>query len=375
MRRRALLAWPLLLALAACGAALHGPAPSPPPGSTPSAPRGSASGSLARLAAARQLLWGTAITLPDLQDPGLRQLIAQQTSAITPENALKWDATEPQPGSFNLEEGDALVQFARQQGLAVRGHTLLWHQQLPGWLTALPAPELRRALERHVRTLAGHWRGQIHTWDVINEPIDEQGRGLRRSLWLERLGPGVYADTLRWAHEADPSARLAINEYGLEGDDPQTARKREALLTLVRDLRRRGAPLQVIGLQAHLLAPQQGAPQFRTLPTFLETLRQLGLEVQITELDVSDRQLPADPGRRDGAVAVTYGAFLAAVLPEPALRLVGTWGLSDQRSWLNQAFPRRDGLPQRPLPYDNTLRPKAARSSIAAGLMQQPPSP
>lgn len=356
MRRRSLLSWPLACALAACGAAVADPP-------------------LATLASRRQLLWGTALQGKDLQDPALRGLISEQVSAITPENALKWDATEPQPGRFSLGPAEELLLFARTHGKAVRGHTLLWHQQLPGWLNPLPATALRAALERHVRTLARHWRGQIHTWDAINEPIADRGDGLRQSLWLQRLGPAVFADVLRWAHEADPSARLAINEYGLEGDDPQTVRKRQALLDLVRELQRQRAPLHVIGLQAHLLAPSQGSARFSSLPSFLRQLRQLGLEVQITELDVSDRQLPADPRLRDAAVAATYAAFLRSVLAEPAVTLVGTWGLSDRDTWLNQAFPRSDGLPQRPLPYASDLHTKPARSSIAASLSQPRSTP
>jgi endo-1,4-beta-xylanase len=252
---------------------------------------------------------------------------------------------------------------------------LVWHNQLPAWLTQLPPAELRQALERHVRGLAGGLRGQIHTWDVVNEPLDEQGHGLRRTLWLQALGPGYIAAALRWAHQADPSARLAINEYGLEGDDPASARKRQAMLTLLRELRQQGVPLNVVGLQAHLLAPAEGDPSFRSLPGFLAELRRLGLQVQITELDVSDRELPADPALRDARVAATYDAFLRVVLAEPAVTLVSTWGLSDRDSWLNQAFPRADGLPQRPLPYDADLRPKSARSRIAARLQAKGPTP
>lgn len=331
--------------------------------------------SLNNLARARGQLWGTAINDSSLSDPALRRLISEQAGAITPENALKWDATEPEPGRFSLAQAQPQLAFARSNGLVVRGHALVWHQQLPAWLQSLPAPELRRALERHVKGVAMGLRGQIHTWDVVNEPLDEQGHGLRRNLWLQALGPDYIADALRWAHQADPSARLAINDYGLEGDDPSSARKRQALLDLVRTLRRQGVPLDVVGLQAHLLAPAGGEPSFSSLPGFLAELRRLGLEVQITELDVSDRELPAAPALRDARVATTYDAFLRAVLAEPAVTLVSTWGLSDRDSWLNQAFPRADGLPQRPLPYDADLRAKSARSRIAARLQAKGSTP
>jgi endo-1,4-beta-xylanase len=331
--------------------------------------------SLNSLAQRQGLLWGTAVNAISLEDPAQRRLIADQAGAITPENALKWDATEPEPGRFSLTDAKPQLAFARSNNLAVRGHALVWHQQLPAWLLQLPAAELRGALERHVTGVAKSLRGQIHTWDVVNEPLDDQGQGLRRNLWLQALGPDYIADALRWAHQADPSARLAINDYGLEGDDPNSARKRQALLDLVRTLRRQGVPLNAVGLQAHLLAPGEGEPGFRTLPAFLAELRKLGLQVQITELDVSDRELPADPALRDARVAATYDAFLRAVLAQPGVTLVSSWGLSDRNSWLNHAFPRADGLPQRPLPYDADLRPKSARSRITARLQAKASTP
>lgn len=322
------------------------------------------------LAGPRGLTWGTAMSTEALSQPDLQALILTDAGAITPENSLKWDATEPKPGQFSWAESDRLLAWARSHGLAVRGHALVWHQQLPAWLQGLEPRQLRAALERHVRTLSRHGRGGIRSWDVVNEPLDEQGYGLRQSLWLKKLGPGYIADALRWARQEDPNARLMLNDYGLEGDDPQTARKRQSLLALVDALRRDRVPLDGIGLQAHLLAPRDGQPQFTTLPAFLRQLRQRGLMVEITELDVSDRDLPADISRRDQQVAATYDALLAAVLKEPALRQITTWGLSDRNSWLNTAFPRRDGLPQRPLPYDSALQPKHALSSIRARLQQ-----
>jgi endo-1,4-beta-xylanase len=353
MRRRSLLAAGVVLALAACGA-----------GGRPG---------LQTLAARRGLVWGSALGDDGLAQPDLLSLLRHNAAAITPENALKWDATEPEPGRFDFSRADQALAFASRHGLQLRGHALVWHRQLPPWLQRLPAAELRQALARHIRTVASHGRGRIQSWDVVNESLDEEGNGLRRSIWLTTLGPGYIADALRWARQADPHARLVINDYGLEGDDPQTARKRQAMLDLIDALQRQKAPLDAIGLQGHLVAPRDGTPRFRTLPAFLEQLRRRGLTVEITELDVSDRELPADIGLRDSRVADTYDAFLAAVLAEPALKQITSWGLSDRSTWLNDAFPRSDGLPQRPLPYDAALQPKAARSSIAARLQQPGP--
>lgn len=350
MRRRELLIAASGLAVAAAGAAR---------------PAG-----LQALAARRGLRWGSAVADGSFAQADLLALLLHNVGAITPENALKWDATEPEPGRFALRRFDRLLAFARRHHLVLRGHTLVWHQQLPAWVGTLDTAELWRALQRHIQGLVGHGRGQMQGWDVVNEPLDGQGRGLRRNLWLERLGPGYIAAALRWARQADPGARLVINEYGLEGDDPQAARKRQALLALVDELQGQRVPLDAIGLQAHLLAPGQGAPGFASLPAFLHQLARRQLAVEITELDVSDRLLPADTALRDARVALTYDAFLAAVLRQPAVQLITTWGLSDRDSWLNAAFPRADGLPQRPLPYDAQLRAKPALSSIHTRLQQ-----
>lgn len=355
MHGSARLVWLLpLLALLACGQASSGPSQQ----------------GLQAMAAQRGLRWGSAVTPAMLSDLSQRRLLLENVGSITPENALKWDATEPQPGRFRLDEVDDLLAFSRQHQLAFRGHTLVWHEQLPTWVQSLPAAQLRQALKRHIQTLVSHGQGRIQAWDVINEPLDPQGDGLRRTLWLQRLGPGYLAAALRWARQADPTAILTINDYGLEGDDQQTARKRHALLALIDALQQQGAPLDAIGLQAHLLAPAEGKPEFRSLPGFLAELRRRGLQLEITELDVSDRALPADQAVRDTRVAATYDAFLNAVLAEPGVRRITSWGLSDRDTWLNKALPRADGLPQRPLPYDTALQAKPARSSIAARLQR-----
>ncbi|MCP9933652.1 endo-1,4-beta-xylanase [Cyanobium sp. Candia 9D4] len=320
------------------------------------------------LAAARGLRWGSAVTNDQLRDPGLRRLVSEQSGLIVPESELKWDGVEAAPGRFDFSAPDRLLAFARAQGLAMRGHTLVWHEQLPAWVKALPPAELDRAMATYIRTVVGHYRGQLPSWDVVNEPIADDGSGLRRSLWLARLGPDYIARALTRAHQADPKAALVINEYGLEGDDAKTARKRQAFLTLLRQLRQSGVPLNAVGLQAHLYANGSGPTTFRTLPAFLRELAALDLDILVTELDVNDRELPAAIPERDRAVAAVYGAFLAAVLPEPRLKLITTWGLSDRTTWLNAFMPRADGLPQRPLPFDEDNRPKAATATIQAAL-------
>ncbi|WP_216900777.1 endo-1,4-beta-xylanase [Synechococcus sp. CCY 9618] len=326
---------------------------------------------LQALAAARGLRWGAAVTNAQLQDPGFRNLVTTQAGLIVPESEMKWDGLEATPGRFDFSAPDRLLGFAREHGLAMRGHTLVWHQQLPDWVQTLPAEELDRALATYISTVVGHYRGQLQSWDVVNEPIADDGSGLRRDLWLERLGPDYIARALTLAHRADPGAVLVINEYGLEGDDPKTARKRQSFLTLLRDLRRRGVPLHAVGLQGHLYANGSGPTTFASLPAFLRDLAALDLDIFVTELDVNDRELPAAIPERDARVAGVYAGFLAAVLPEPRLKLITGWGLSDRFTWLNQFFPRADGLPQRPLPFNNRDATKPATAAIQAALLRK----
>jgi endo-1,4-beta-xylanase len=359
MRRRPLI---LFAVVAALGWSV---ARALPPGSSPT---------LQGLAAARGLRWGSAVTNEQLQDPGLRGLVTSQSGLIVPESELKWDGVEASPGRFDFNAPDRLLAFAREHGLVMRGHTLVWHEQLPAWVKALPAAELDNALATYIRTVVGHYRGKLPSWDVVNEPIADDGTGLRRTLWLERLGPDYIARSLNLAHQADPGAALVINEYGLEGDDAKTARKRRSFLALLRQLRDRGVPLNAVGLQAHLYASGSGPTTFRTLPAFLRELAALNLDIYVTELDVNDRELPAAIPERDRAVAAVYAAFLAAVLPEPRLKLITSWGLGDRTTWLNSLFPRADGLPQRPLPFDDNNQPKPATAAVRSALTTSAPN-
>jgi endo-1,4-beta-xylanase len=326
--------------------------------------------SLGRAARHRGLMWGAAVKLEQLEsDPGFRQLVVTQANLLVPEVALKWDTVQPVPGRFNFGPGDRLLQIAQAAKLGMRGHTLVWHQQLPPWVLALNTKAaVERALATHIETLVAHYRERFQSWDVINEPIADDGKGLRDSLWLRWLGERYLEQSLRWAHQADPTVPLVINDFGLEDDSDQTQRKRQRLLQLLRRLRDQGVPLQAIGLQAHLYAAPQN-PTFRTLPTFLAALADLNLDVYVTELDVNDRRLPAALPERDLQVAAVYRSFLKSALTSPRLRLIATWGLSDRYTWLNSFEPRSDRLAQRPLPFSADLAPKAAYCSSTEELL------
>ena len=278
-------------------------------------------------------------------------------------------------GTFDYARADALLEFAARNGLRARGHTLVWHEANPAWLaTALTPQSGEKLLTGYIAEVCGHFRGRLAHWDVVNEPLkpeDNQPLGLRASPWLRALGPRYLDLAFHAAAAADPAALRVLNEFGTDYALPWQERRRVALLALLQSLLARGVPVQAVGLQAHLNASET-ALDTGVLSRFVADLAALGLKILVTELDVRDDGLPAEPPARDQAVAAHARAWLDAVLPNPAVSGMLTWGLSDRRSWLNDTFPRADGLPQRPLPLDPELRPTPLCAAIAAALEAAP---
>src|SRR3954452_7327118 len=205
---------------------------------------------LRELARHTALRVGTAVDTSALAaDTTYRTMVAQQFSSVTPENVMKWEVVEPERGVSDFSAADRLVDFARANRQAVRGHTLVWHNQLPAWLTSgtWTRAELRSILRQHIFTEAGHFRGRIWAWDVVNEAFNDDGT-LRDTLWLRVIGPSYIADAFRWAHQADPKAILFYNDYNIEGINPKSDR----VYALVQQLLANGAPIQGVGVQGHL---------------------------------------------------------------------------------------------------------------------------
>jgi endo-1,4-beta-xylanase len=246
--------------------------------------------------------------------------------------------------------------------MRVRGHTLVWHESNPPWLAdALRSgADGERILVDHIHNVAGHFQGRIAQWDVVNEavdPADGEPHGLRRTLWLDALGPRYLDVAFTTCAFTDPRSLRVLNEFGVDYAIPWQERKRGALLGVLSDLVARNVPVQAVGLQGHLDAAERRLDQ-KVLAQFAADIASLGLAIVVTELDVRDDRLPADTAVRDVLVAGHARAWLEPLLENPALIGVVTWGLSDRRSWLNQAFPRPDGLQQRPLPLDESLQRK-----------------
>ena len=352
---------------AACGfARAAGAAPATPfgplgrPSWSPDSPQAAA--------AAKGLAYGTAVPSQLLgRDAGFRQAVARGCGLVVCNTEMKMGTVFPAPGRTEFAGADAVVRFARGNGQRLRGHTLVWHGALPPWVEPLLARsnafQAEDFLRRWIGTVAGRYRGQIETWDVLNEVLAGYGPvrradGLRETPWLAALGPDYVDLAFRILHETDPAAAGTWNEDALEHDVDWMVARRTRVLKRLEGMRARGVPIRRFGIQSHLVSTlpfdQKG---FRR---FLAEVGQLGVGVEITEFDIDDKAFPAGSEARDRGVADLARRYLDTVLDEPAVLDVVTWGLFDADTWMNDHPDHRrpDGLPQRPLPLDAMLRPK-----------------
>lgn len=312
-------------------------------------------------ASARGMKIGVAATLEWIRcEPDYSATLARHFNLLTPENAMKSGPLRPGPGEFDFREADELSDFAREHGMALRGHTLVWHQQLPSWL---PMESGERAvwqpvMEHHIHTVASHFHGRVECWDVVNEAVADDGE-LRRTPWLEALGPGYLARAFHLAHEADPGARLFYNDYGAEG----RGMKSDAVYRLVRSLLDDGAPIHGVGLQMHV--SEENHPAAEDLLWNIERLGRLGLEVQITEMDVRLR-LPVSPDSL-GCQAVITRDMIDACLMADNCTAVTLWGFTDRHSWIPGFFPGYGDA----LILDAVYEPKPAFFAILDALRHQ----
>jgi endo-1,4-beta-xylanase len=325
--------------------------------------------------AKKNLLIGSAVSFRQLERPDYTTLLREQASIVVSENDMKWLLIHPEAERYDFAHSDALVAFAAKNNQKVRGHNLCWHNQMSTWFQSIATPEnAADLLRRHIAEVAGHYRGRIHSWDVVNEAINvDDGRpdGLRKSQWLNLLGPQYLDVAFTAAAKADGQAILTYNDYDLEQDSPKHEGKRAAVLQLLTSMKSRGIPVQALGLQAHLHAT--GKPDnWSGFERFLDSVDKLGLQMFITELDVDDSELPGDVSERDAAVAKVYGDFLNRVLSRKSLKAVLTWGISDANTWLNGRHPRPDGLRKRPLPFDAEMKPKPAFYAMLEAINSAP---
>jgi endo-1,4-beta-xylanase len=284
-----------------------------------------------------------------------------------PHVELKWVALRPARNHFNFDAGDALVAFGERNHIKVRGHTLCWHESVPEWIKQPDnAKDARSLFVEHIQTVCRHFAGRMHSWDVVNEailPKDGRPDGLRKSFWFEQVGPDYIDLAFRTARAADPHALLTYNDYGVEYDSEEDATRRKLILDLLRGMKERGVPIDAVGIQSHIKAAQPYAIG-KGLTEYMESIRQMGLQIYLTELDVNEDDIkPDDVAARDAEIAKTYRQFLDVALANPAVKLVLTWDISDRFTWLNNGpthHRKQPNRPQRALPFDSDYRPKEA---------------
>lgn len=320
--------------------------------------------SLRSHAEARGLLIGCAVVPEKFQsEPEYASAVAAQANIVVAERSMKWAALRPAPDRFDFKAADVLVAFAQEHGQKVRGHNLCWHEALPPWFAgAVNKDNAQTFLTEHIQTVAGRYKGRIHSWDVVNEAVDvDSGRpdGLRQTPWLEFIGPEYLDIAYRTAREADPSALLTYNDYAIETDTPKQVAKREQVMKLVEGFKKRGVPIDAIGVQSHLSAtdPLPG----NGLREFVRELHPMNLQVFVTEMDVNESKLEGTERERDAVVGRIYKNYASMMLAHPNVTAFLTWGITDRYTWLNGPKWRRpDGLPQRCLPLDADYRPTPA---------------
>src|SRR5688500_17653919 len=309
------------------------------------------------------------------------EIAAEQFSAITPENDMKWQSLHPEPNRYAFKAADNYVEFASRNNMRLIGHALVWHSQTPAWVfedgAGMPATRdvLLSRMREHIFAVVDRYKGKVKGWDVVNEALSDSGEDLLRdSAWRRIIGGDFLDHAFRFAHEADPLAELYYNDYGLEDE-----RKRTNCVKLLRGMLDRGVPIQGVGTQSHF---HLNYPSLDAVEKTISMFSSLGLRVMITELDVDVLPYRNNPGNADvsrretgdpsmdpytselptkiqAAQTKRYADLFTIYLRHrDAVSRVTFWGLDDGQSWLND-FPIR-GRKNHPLLFDRGLNPKPA---------------
>jgi endo-1,4-beta-xylanase len=320
--------------------------------SIPAPPTETEATSLRTLAQKRGISIGAAVDFIPLQkDPNYRAILIREFDTMVPENAWKFDHVHPTRGRYDFTEVDALMAFAKEHNLKMRGHPLAWHHLLPQWVIKgnFTRDQWIEILREHIQTLVGRYQGQVYIWDVVNEAINRDG-SLRDTIWLRNIGPEYIDLAYRWTHEADPKALLFYCDYATE----ELGQKSDAVYDLARGMLQRGVPLNGVGFQAHLGLSY--APKLDSLAKNFQRFGELGLEVQFTELDVKVQDGIGNWEKRLKDQAKVYAGLLKTCLEAKTCTAFTTWGFVDRYTWIGDLT----GLGEAPLIFDKSYRPKPA---------------
>ncbi|QFZ17160.1 endo-1,4-beta-xylanase [Saccharothrix syringae] len=304
----------------------------------------SAGTTLAASATERGRYFGTAVAANKLSDSTYVGILNREFNMVTAENEMKMDATEPNQNQFSFSNGDRIVNHARNQGMRVRGHALAWHSQQPGWMQNMSGTALRNAMLNHITQVATYYKGKIYAWDVVNEAYADGSSGARRDSNLQRTGNDWIEAAFRAARAADPNAKLCYNDYNT---DNWSHAKTQGVYRMVQDFKSRGVPIDCVGFQAHF---NSGNPVPSNYHTTLQNFADLGVDVQITELDIEGS---------GSTQAQQYQGVVQACLAVSRCTGITVWGIRDSDSW------RASGTP---LLFDGSGNKKAAYNSVLSAL-------
>ncbi|WP_190035582.1 endo-1,4-beta-xylanase [Streptomyces fructofermentans] len=303
-----------------------------------------AAGTLGAAAAEKGRYFGAAVAANHLGEAAYATTLDTEFNSATPENEMKWDAVESTRNSFTFGAADQIVGHAQGKGMKVRGHTLVWHSQLPGWVSGLGASDLRAAMNNHITQVMLHYKGKIHSWDVVNEAFQDGGSGARRSSpFQDKLGNGFIEEAFRTARAADPAAKLCYNDYNTDGANA----KSNAVYAMVKDFKARGVPIDCVGFQSHFNSASPVPGDYRAN---LQRFADLGVDVQITELDIEGS---------GSSQAASYTTVVNACLDVSRCTGITVWGVTDKYSW------RSGGTP---LLFDGNYAKKPAYTAVLTAL-------
>ncbi|WP_237437415.1 endo-1,4-beta-xylanase [Alteraurantiacibacter aestuarii] len=391
MTRRSALAGMAALPLIGCGAEeLIGSSPTstPAPVSPPATQFPTVAGSLDGAASRSGRRFGSAIswnggtTGGSIQNPRYADVVKAECGLLVPENEMKWQFTRPSPDVYDFARMDAIAEFARTNGKALRGHTLLWHRPrwFPDWLNnydygANPAREAERLLTDHIRTVTDRYRGQIASYDVVNEAIDHDRNATIETSMSRAMGsPEAVMDlAFHTAREQLPDGELVYNDY--MSWEPAHAAHCNDVLRLLEGFRKRNVPVDALGIQSHIeiysVDPATGVGPYREREwrDFIDEVVGMGYKLLITEFDVKDKALPSAVALRDEKVADYTRRYFDVMLDYAELSDILAWGMVDQFNWLQGFAPRDDGMEVRGTPYSSTYQPKPMREALAASLL------
>jgi endo-1,4-beta-xylanase len=288
-----------------------------------------------------------------------RNMVATEFNSLTAENAMKWDATEPQDGNYTFSQADSIVDFAEANGQSVHGHTFVWHAQTPNWVQGLSAAAMRAAMVDHINTLADRYEGRVDSWDVVNEVVSDNNGAMRDSFWLRAMGEGYITTAFQTARAADPNADLYINDYSIEGDNA----KSDTIYRIAQGLKAQNL-LDGVGFQSHLILGQVPSTMEANLQRFVD----LGLKVRLTELDIRIN-MPADSSELQQQ-ANDYRRVVQMCAELADCTGVTVWGLRDGDSWVPGTFPGQGA----PLLFNDDYSKKPAYNAVLEALGEGDPS-